>query len=138
VHNSKLIGALRCLSPKQIKVLGDIVDSPFFNKDEDLVRFYSIIVAFAPRFSHQRLERAAFYTETFPQELWNEKKLSYLMSNLLKLIEQLLVQDSLKKQPLLSLPLILQGYLDWGLEKHYKGAFKEASTYLEKKQASRC
>ena len=123
---SKLFESLRCFGPKHLNQLRKIILSPVFNKDEDLIKLFDYLLPFAPRFSNRKLSKEAVYKKAMNVSEFDEKRMGYLMSNMLKMIDQLVVQQGLKKQPQVINQMLMNGYLDLNLEKNYTSALKEA------------
>lgn len=126
MHKSKLFEQLNALDPADFKKFGEIVHSPFFNKNKKLKDLFEYISRYYPELDHPDLNKQAAYPIVFPNEPFDDRKLRAMMSMLSKLVEELLVQQQLdKKQPMRG-RLLLDGYFDIGLEKHYKAKLKQS------------
>src|SRR6185295_15771116 len=117
--NSKLIDCLKTFSPKQIKWFDEFLCSPYFNKNDDLVKLYRFIVKYAPKFSNPDLDKNTVYCKTFNTKKADEKKLSYLMSDMLNLLEKFIVIQRMENQPLRNNQQVMLQYIETDLEKHF-------------------
>ena len=72
--------------------LGKFIASPFFNKDEKVVKLFDYLKKYHPVFEHKKLDREYVATKVFPE--WKDnayKKLSHIMSRLSKLVDDYFV-----------------------------------------------
>ena len=88
MDNSKLIALLRTFSTQELREFKDFIASPFFNKNRDLLLFYSKLRKLAPDFPADKTEKEVFFKTVFPANPYEDKQMHYLMSFLLKLAEQ--------------------------------------------------
>ncbi len=130
--NSKLLDILKCCSTKQLTRFGEFVQSPYFNKNTELSDFYGYVRQFAPKFINKKLERQTLFAALYPGQAYNEKKLGYLMSDLVKLLEDFLAIHRFETDPSKMSYQLLRTYDEWGLEKHYNNTMREAITLQEK------
>ena len=132
MENGKLIELLKSFSVGELREFKDFVASPFFNKNEDLIRLYAYLKNLAPHFSGDALNRKQIYQLLFPEATFNDKKIRYLMSDLLLLIEQYIGFKYCKKQIINPSYYALNAYVDRGLDKHYQFLLKKTQDKLEK------
>ncbi len=116
VH-SKLIDLLRSFSNREWKAFRDFVDSPYFNKNEEVVRLCEYLSTLAPDFTD--LTREKTHQALFPKLPTDEARLNHTMSFLLKLGEQFLVVESLENNNLIGDTQLLNAFIDRDLDKHY-------------------
>lgn len=126
MHNSKLLDALRVLTPKQLRKMEDFVASPFFNKNDDACRLFASMRKYEPSFNHKDLEKERIYKIAFPKEKYDEKKLGYLMSDMQKLIDKFLAYNELMEHPVQHEYYLMTSYIDYGLDKHFSKTMKDA------------
>ncbi len=131
MENSKLITILKCLSGKQVKQLRDFINSPYFNKKEEVLKIYDSIIQFYPDFVGEKVEKEYIFSLALPNEPYNEKELGYWMSDLVKLIEQFIVVEEILQQPGAQFPHLFKTYLKWNLEKPFQRMMKNAFLYLK-------
>jgi len=126
MHNSKLLDALRVLTPKQLRRLEDFIASSFFNKNDDVSQLFSAIKKYAPSFNHDDLRKECIYKIAFPREKYDEKKLGYLMSDIQRLIDKFLAYSEFIEHPIQHEYYLMSSYIDYGLDKHFSKTMKDA------------
>ncbi len=131
MQNSKLISILKFFTKKDLKRFEDFLMSPFFNKSEELVKTYIYIKKFAPLFNKKALSKEKTYNFVFPNKAYNEKKIGYLMSDLLKMIEEFIAIKQIEAQPILKQHQLLQCYNEWKLEKPFHSSMRDARKQLK-------
>lgn len=132
MHNSKLIALLKTFDSKELREFKDFVSSPFYNKSEELVQFYSYLKKIAPGFPIKKTEREIAYTSVFPKLPYDEKHLNYLMSFLLKLTEKYIGIKKYESKGILPDYHILASCVDRDLPKHYQNLYQRSLAKLEK------
>lgn len=126
MHNSKLVEALRALTPKQLRRLDDFIASPFFNKNQEVYKLFKAVRKFEPSFTHNDLQKERIYKIAFPQEKYDEKKLGYLMSDIQRLVDKFLAYCNLLEDPIRHEYYLLNSYLGLELYKHFSKTMKDA------------
>lgn len=132
MENSKLIELLRKMQPKQLKKIRALATSPFFNNDEDLVKLLDALLQFAPDFDLQHIDKKQLYKLAFSKAKYDEKKFGYLLSDILWVVEQYLIETRFAEQKALQHFYLLQEYTELELEKHYRGTLSEARNKQQK------
>lgn len=130
VQGSKLFELLRSFSAAQWRRFEAFVQSPYFNKREDLRLFYTYLAPYHPEFKHPRLEKAAVRAHWPAAGGPDDKQLTYLMNQLLALAEQFLAVEALQSDPDESGRLLLEHYRRTGLRKFFNSTLDR----LRKKQ----
>jgi len=131
MQNSKLVELLKTFSNKELREFNEFVQSPFFNKNEDLVRFYEHLRSLAPAFAPARIEREAVFTALYPDKPYEDKQLNYLNNFLLKLAEQYIAYARFSQNPLLERYQLLEAYNQRNLDKHYQFVFGQTAKLLD-------
>ncbi|MGB0839057.1 MAG: hypothetical protein ACPGXL_02895 [Chitinophagales bacterium] len=132
MYDSKLIHILRHLSNKQLKLLEDFIASPYFNKKEEIIHFCTFLMRFKPLFQDARMSKKAAYQHILPHQPYNEKKMSYWMSDFTKLIEQFLVVENINSQPIRKLSYLTRTYLQLNLYKLVQSTLKTTTKQQRK------
>ncbi|MDO8365149.1 MAG: hypothetical protein Q7T20_00025 [Saprospiraceae bacterium] len=96
MQQSKLLELLRRLDRRQLARVGEAVLSPFFNKNEDIARFYQHLLRFAPTFNQPELAKVIVLNNLKLAKPLDERRLQYLMSDLVALVENVLAIDRLE------------------------------------------
>lgn len=132
MKNSKLIQILATFDGRQRRAFEDFVESPYFNKQEELIHFYKYLKKISSKgFSPKGLDRYQLYQRLFPKSDYNEKHLNYLSSQLLKLAERYIGISSFEKAAVLPEYFQLHYFVDQRLEKHYQYNMSQAQRKLE-------
>ena len=100
MHDSKLLQALRLLSARQLSRFGDFLRSPYFNKREDILHFFTYLQKYAPAFSHKNLDKSIVLQKLGFLKKEDTKKLATLMSQLFALFEKFMLIEAMHERPL--------------------------------------
>ena len=84
-----------------------------------------------PEFEEKNIEKAKVYKKLFPSKKYAENKLSKIMSELTKIIEEYIITRQSKSNELSNKIQLLRFYNERNLEKHYKQIEKEIEKLLE-------
>ena len=131
MHQSKLFEFLRAFSPRQLARFGAFLDSPYFNKSVELRQFYALLEPFGPAFQDPRLEKQALLGHSGPAKPLTEKRLAYLMNQLLGLAEEFIAVDTMRADPLKARFQLVEAINPGHLPRHYKSALEKAAQALE-------
>ena len=131
MDKSKLITVLRTFSVSELREFKDFVESPYFNKNQELVLFYQYLKKIAPGFPLKKTQREAAYQAIFPKKTYDEKHLKYLMSFLLKLAEQFMGLKKYEEEKVIRQYHILEACVDRHLEKSYVNIYRKAKQELD-------
>ncbi len=136
MNKSKLILLIKSLSTKDLRGLKDFIASPYFNKNDDIIRFYNYLLKQAPHFKAKAINRNYVYEVVFYTKKFDEKQFYYLKSNLVKLIEKYLLIKEFEHDKLMPEYYLLRSAIKRGLEKSYAENLRKAKAGLEKHNQS--
>lgn len=131
MNNAKLIGLLRTFTSKDLRRFRDYLNSPFFNKRQDLIDFFAVIQTLAPDFPEEDLSKKKVWQAYAPDRPFDEKELAYLMNFLLKQAENYIAIQKTEDDPTTKGTHLLAHYLRHGLNKHYRAVYQKTSRSLE-------
>lgn len=131
MQHSKLVELLKTFTAKELREFGEFVESPFFNKNTELVRFNEYLRSLAPGFLPAKISREAVFAALYPAQEYDEKQLNYLNNFLLKLAEQFIAYGRFKQNELLERYQLLEAYNQRNLEKHYQFIYNQTSKLLD-------
>lgn len=129
--NSKLISLLKALNATEMDHLLDFVRSPFFNKDEEVIRLSTYLHQYHPEYPVKELRKEIIYRQLFPHKSYEDKKLRYLFSKLNKYAEHFLALQEMQKKPYKMELALLEDLSRRGLVKSYRHIGKTLSRKME-------
>lgn len=116
MRKSKVIEILRTLSEDELKRFKDFVNSPFHNRNKNVIRLFDNIRKYYPAFDSDRLEKEKVFIKLFPGKVYNDVVMRILISDLLKLSEEFLAYLSYRKQPLQEIKHLLNELMERKLD----------------------
>lgn len=120
MRNSKIIDLLSSFTVVEMKQFKNFISSPYFNKQPDLLALFELLFNQHPKFDSEALKKEAIFQRLFPNEVFEDKTMRYLMSDLSKLAERFLVIQNYEKDKEQVKLDLLSCYLERKQEKHYK------------------
>lgn len=93
MRKDKTLTLLRHFSQKKLNSFLDFVASPYFNKNHQLLEFANYLATYHPLFPEEILSLDAIPPQVLPVEKRTQKELSYLKSNLNKLLKAFVGQQ---------------------------------------------
>ncbi len=132
MFNSKLLSILETFDKKDVKQCLALVSSPFFNKNKSLIQLYEYCIKSYPDFSGTRFKREIVYKKLYPQQKFDDGAMRYLMSDLTKLLEQFLIQQSLKQDEKTQIELLLEAKENRNLNKYFRNTFDKHQKKITK------
>lgn len=117
MKDTKLISILKTLSKVELNRFGEAVSSPYFNKNASVIRLHEYLSACYPRFADEVVDRKVVFKQVFPGMVFDEQKLRYVSSDLVRLLELFLVLHEMDPKDPRSLHLLTEGFRKRGLDK---------------------
>ncbi len=133
MQKSKLTGRLKLLKPDELRNFTRFLESPFYNKDEKIIRLFKYLKKYYPVFEDKELDREHAAAKIFPE--WKSshyKKISYLMTHLSSLVDDYFTVKEIEKQPFEREQLLLKAYKDRGGDWFFNSLANEMSKKLNK------
>lgn len=132
MENSKLLLLLKTFNTSELRAFKDFVESPYFNKNEELVRLNAYLKKCAAKaFPPSKILRASVFAAVFQGEPYDEKKLNYAASLLLKLAERFMALQCFENLCIMPDYQILTVYSKRHLDKNYDYIFQQAQAKIE-------
>lgn len=132
MHNSKLVHIIRTLNKPELNQLGDMILSPFFNKNESVSKLFSAIYKTYPKFKPELLDRQVLYSNVFGQKKFSEQKLRYMMSDLTKIAEKYLIYKELETKPILENHFLLTAFKSRNITRHSPSVLDQSNKLMKK------
>jgi len=134
MENSKLIQILRTLSSIEVRKFSEFVQSPYFNKNKNVISLMQILHKTHPKYSAKQVSKHNIHKQLFKGKAFDEKNLRYPMSDLTKLLEEFLTVTELNENVVLKKHFQLEAFNKRNLEKQFPSLMKEAFKEIEKDQ----
>ncbi len=135
MKQSKLYQIISALDVDSLKRLGDFLRSPYFNRREELVYLYDLLVK-PIQTGKGKGKGDAPDKEVLGRRLlgegYTDKKFSYLLTDLVRLLERFLVLEGQAKEPVIQLDHLLSAYHELQLPLHYAATLRAAHKQLAK------
>lgn len=107
--DSKFIRLLHLLNKEEVKSFQKFLESPYFNKKEHLVKLYSLLSNFHPKFDSPRFNKAAILKKMFSDTASAlENKLAKQMTELVQLFDEFLKHQVVKEDDIVSHSLLIR------------------------------
>jgi len=132
MENSKLIQILRTLSSIEIRKFSEFVQSPYFNKNKNVIDLMQILHKQHPKYSAKQASKQNIHKLMFKGKVFDEKDLRYPMSDLTKLLEEFLTIAELNDHVVLKKHFQLKAFNRRNLEKQFPSLMKDAFKEIEK------
>jgi hypothetical protein len=86
----KLIDLLRTLNTKELRRFGEFVESPYFNKNKNVIALFRAVSAYHPDYKNRNLTIENIYKKVYTGEKYDYHKINNVVSDLYKLAEKFL------------------------------------------------
>lgn len=93
MHKSSFIEIIRTFSPKELIKFGDMLSSPYFNKNKNLIKLFDEIKKYAPSFDDDNLEKEKVWNKMFPGKEYNYGIMKNLIHELTGLCEMFITLE---------------------------------------------
>lgn len=97
MQKTKLAQLLNKLEETEVKAFNKFLASPYFNNSPVIIRYWEQLKKNLSQLDAPSLHAEKLFKKLFPKEEFQEKKLRQIRSRLLKLLEEFLVIEQLKK-----------------------------------------
>lgn len=119
MFKSTVLQILRTFTSKELNTFGDFVNSPYFNKNKNVINLLSEIRKWAPEFTDAHLEKEKLWIKIFPEQKFNYGIMKNLIFDLGRLCDQYIVSTKFENDEPSHSSYLLQGLLDRYLKDYY-------------------
>jgi len=134
MKSSILIEILQSFSTNEIKELGEFIRSPFYNKNESVIKLYDYLRKYYPEFPEDKIEKETVYRKIFSGTQYNDGFMRKVIFQLSRLGENYLSYIAGTKDTI-KLRIDLLGELNIRkLGKSFKKYYPELSRDVDKNQ----
>ena len=128
--NRKIVALLSSFQPAEMRDFRDFVDSPYFNRKEELRQLLDALNETALAQEGNPVSKEAVYARLYPDAPYDDKHFRYLTSDLAKLAERFLVLQQYEADDSRREIDLLQCYVNRNLEKGYARQKRRAERAL--------
>jgi hypothetical protein len=132
--NTTLLNIIGKFTPKETREFGEFIISPFFNKNENVIKLYTYIKKFHPELNDKRLEKEYVYRKIFSKGEYNDGFMRTAIYNLGKLAEDFLAYVNFSKNELDRGINLLEELNERKLEKVFLKYYSEIEDDLDKQK----
>lgn len=126
----KALEVLICLNSYERTKFRKFITSPYFNHREDVTQLYALVDDI-DLVKAEKYKPEDIFKKLFPKDVWDEKKLNYLFSYLLKSMEAFFILEELENEEDIKKIYLLRAYRKRNLRKHFE------YHYLDKKKVDK-
>lgn len=124
MQNTKLIQLLKSFNPGEIKMFKDFVNSPFYNKNRNVISLYDYLKKYYPEFKEEKIQEELVFEKLFPGEKYDYFKLKNIISDLLVLGKEYLATIYYKDKTELMDRALLEQLRDRNLDVMFEQLYK--------------
>lgn len=126
------IEVLETFSPAELKEFKAFLNSPFYNTNKSLLRFYSYNLSILRMEPSKVLSKEKVFKKVYPGKKYNEESFKTLVFNFNKVLDEFLIQKSLERHPFDRSILHIKELSRRSLERRYDKKVKYAEKLLSK------
>ncbi|MEO6695478.1 MAG: hypothetical protein ABIY50_06725 [Ignavibacteria bacterium] len=119
MHKSSLLEILRTFTPKELVKFEDFVNSPYFNKNKNVINLFIEVKKYVPEFKEIGLEKEKVWKKLFTDKEYNYGIMKNLIFDLNKLAEQFIIILKFNKDEYKQNEYFISAMLDKKLHKMY-------------------
>ncbi len=135
ILSGKVIDALKNLTSKELTSFSLFVQSPYFNKKENLSKFLNFLLKYHPQFDHKKFTAECAFKHIFSKNIaFNKSKINALKSELNKLLHQFLTIEQIDKEPNTKQFLFLRALNQKRLDKKFISECKESINNISERK----
>ncbi len=132
MEKSKLLQVFKTLSQEELKLLRKFVRSPYYNTNKEVIALCDYLVKVAPDFETRKIERSYVYKKVTGGKAFVDGKMRFIMTNLLSVLRQFLIQQSWENDRLLQQLELLKIYNDRHLDQLFQSTLRDIRTGIDK------
>lgn len=132
MQNTRLIQFLKSLNYNEIRQFRDFVNSPSFNKNENIIKLFEILYKFYPGFHTSDLKEEILFEKIFRKQKFEYFKIKNLISDLFGLGKEFLAFSVYRKDNHVKEKYLLQELRNRNLDTSFEQTYKFADKSLEK------
>ncbi len=132
MSENQLVHILKSLNVYELNSLGKFIGSPYFNTNGKIIIYYEELKNYLKGITGLP-SKPEIFSKMYPNEKYNDGRMRYLTSELLKLVEEYFAQQALKKDPYNNCLYSFKGLIGKNQLKPAEKKLAEAEKYLTNK-----
>lgn len=128
--SSKAIQVIQTFSEDEFRKFGLFVSSPYFNKENILVKFYELLKKYYPEFNNRNFEKEKLFGKLYPGKEYNDGRMRNILSGTFELAEKFTAVNHLQNKKLNSSIALMSEYSERKMEKLFEKAEEDAGKIL--------
>ncbi len=125
MHQSKLIHLLKKIPKSEFKNIERFLQSSYHNTNKTVIQLFKYLCKYHPEFENKKLTKQVAYKKLFPQDKeFTDKKIRKLQSNLVKLLEEYIVIEEIKKDSFLFQYTLANALDDRNIFRYFESTIK--------------
>lgn len=130
MYDSRLITILRHIDKREYRKINDLVNSPYFNKNQQVVQLFEYLRKLAPEFKPEKLNKKEVFRKAFPNKKITPAQQNKLMFALRELVETHLAIDYVDKRPHFMAKFLSKQYVAIGINDYALKILDDAVNFL--------
>lgn len=131
IQETKIFKVLSNFNIYELNRLKKFIQSPYFNKNETLTKYYISLYKKLKSSSEAEISRKEIWNQIFDSKTYNDQKFRKLSSDLLKLIELFLSVELFTENPLHKANYLLERIGDKRIETLYNSSINTANRFSD-------
>ncbi len=127
---SKAIDLIKTFSQDEFRKFGLFISSPYFNKENIQIRFYSLLKKYYPEFDNRNFEKEKVFVKLYPGKKYNDGVMRNILSGMLDLAENFLAIQHLQNKKFNYKLSLMKELSERKMEKLFEKAESEAEKIL--------
>lgn len=132
MKKTNLVSLLIKFDQKELKDFSEFVRSPFFNKNDSVIKLYEYIRKQSPEFTEEKLEKEYVYNKLFGKGEYNDGFMRTVMFNLSNLAEEFLKYVNFKNNSALQAVCVLNELKARNIDKVFVKNYNDAVKSLDR------
>jgi hypothetical protein len=132
MYKSGLIEAFKTFSAHEIKQFSEFVESPYFNKNVNVIKLFEIIKKNYPDFEEDKIEKEKVYKKIFPGKPYKDSTMRLLMFYLYEVVEKFLAYTHFESNKLTYTESLVNELRNRGLYKEFEKNIEKINQEIEK------
>ncbi|HMQ69604.1 MAG TPA: hypothetical protein PKC58_11510 [Ignavibacteria bacterium] len=132
MHKSSLLGIIRTFTPKELIKFEDFVNSPYFNKNKNVINLFAEVKKHAPEYTGEMLDKERVWEKIFPGKEYNYGIMKNIIHDLSVLCESFLSEEIYSKKESRRSIDLLESILKRDLKRNFENSYDAIARTFKK------